>query len=59
MKVIDLLEYLNTLPKETLNKELAYYDYKNNIAYKSPQIPTVVDESDEYYLDLVFNIDED
>ena len=35
------------------------YDYKNNIAYKSPQIPTVVDESDEYYLDLVFNIDED
>lgn len=59
MKVIDLLEYLNTLPKETLNKELAYCDYKNNIAYKSPQIPTVVDESDEYYLDLVFNIDED
>ena len=59
MKVKDLLEYLNKLPKEILEKELTFYDYKNNIAYDSPTVPTVVDESDEKYLDLVFNYQDD
>ena len=55
MKVIDLLNYLQTLPLDTLNKELTFYDYRTNIAYTTPQKPTVVDESDGHHLDLVFN----
>ena len=55
MKVIDLLNYLQALPSDSLNKELTFYDYKANIAYKTPTKPTVVDESDVHYLDLVFN----
>ena len=59
MKVKDLLNYLNSLSDEILEKELNFYDYKNKIAYDSPAVPTVVDESDEYYLDLVFNYQDD
>ena len=46
---------LNKLPKEILEKELTFYDYKNNVTYATPAIPMVVDESDERYVDLVFN----
>ena len=55
MKVKELLDYLNKLPKEILEKELTFYDYKNNVTYATPDIPMVVDESDERYVDLVFN----
>ena len=55
MKVKELFEYLNKLPKEILEKELTFYDYKNNVTYATPAIPMVVDESDERYVDLVFN----
>lgn len=59
MLVKDLLEYLQDLPEETLNKELTFYDYANSKVYETPSVPTVVDESDEYALDLVFNYDEE
>ena len=59
MKVKDLLEYLNKLPKEMLEKELTFYDYENNVSYNTPAIPMVVDESDVSYLDLVFNYTKD
>ena len=59
MKVKELKEYLNNLSEDFDNKEVNFYDYANNIAYPTKEEVYVVDESDEKYLDLVFNYNED
>jgi hypothetical protein len=55
MKAKELLELLNKLNPIELEKEITFYDYKNNIAHETPPMPFVVDLSDDEYLDLVFN----
>lgn len=59
MKVKDLKNYLNSLDETFTNKEICFYDYLNNKAHNTPTKVYVVDESDEKYFDLVFNIMED
>ena len=59
MKVKELKRYLNSLSEDFDNKEVNFYDYANNKAYPTKEIVYIVDESDDKYLDLVFNYNED
>ena len=57
MKVSTLRNYLNRLPRDFDNKEITYRDYKTGTVYNSPEYVYVVDESDDEYLDFIFNYD--
>ena len=39
------------------NKEVTYRDYKTGRVYNTPEYVYVVDESDNEYLDFIFNYD--
>lgn len=56
MKVKDLKKYLNSLDETFADKEICFYDYLNNKNHNTPTKVYTVDESDEKYLDLVFNL---
>lgn len=58
MKVKILKGYLNKLPPDFDNKEVTFMDYKTGMAYNTPDIVHVVDESDDKYLDFIFNYKE-
>ena len=58
MKVKTLKGYLNKLPPDFDDKEVTIFDYRTGMVYDTPSTVYVVDESDEDYLDLIFNIKE-
>ena len=58
MKVKTLKGYLNKLPPDFDDKEVTIFDYRTGMVYDTPGTVYVVDESDEDYLDLIFNIKE-
>lgn len=59
MKAKILLNFLKELSAQELEKEITFYDYKARISHQTASELIVVDLSDDKYLDLVFNIDED
>lgn len=59
MRARVLLEFLNGLPAEALEKEVTFFNYQTNTAYPTLSKAMIVDLSDEEYLDFVFNIEED
>jgi hypothetical protein len=61
MKVKELLKVLEEEMSKDINfgeKIINCYDFKSDRVYPTPENPTFVDLSDNEYLDIVFNLNE-
>lgn len=56
MKVKVLLDFLNELSPQDLEKEITFYDYIQNLSHSTLHKPVIIDLNNEKYLDFVFNI---